>query len=188
MRHALVNALIDAGAEWGDGPVMDIHRGDLATLEQRLDDEPTLVHATVEEVTHGPRFACTLLHIAAAHDDVAIIELLLRHGADVNSRAPEDWKGVTPIFLTLVRGITPTPTRKACSDGCRGAFEALLAAGADLSLRSTHHIGHVHVLCTPLGYALACHEAVRRGKTLGPASYADGTGQIDRMRKLGAPE
>jgi len=30
---------------------MDIHRGDLATLEQRLDDEPTLVHATVEEVT-----------------------------------------------------------------------------------------------------------------------------------------
>jgi hypothetical protein len=109
---------------------MDIHRGDLATLEQRLDDEPTLVHATVEEVTHGPRFACTLLHIAAAHDDVAIIELLLRHGADVNSRAPEDWQGVTPIFLTLVR----------------------------------------------------------RGKTLGPASYADGTGQIERMRELGAPE
>ena len=58
MRHALVNALIDAGAEWGDGPVMDIHRGDLATLEQRLDDEPTLVHATVEEVTHGDLPPC----------------------------------------------------------------------------------------------------------------------------------
>ena len=59
---------------------------------------------------------------------------------------------------------------------------------ADLSLRTTRHIGHVHVLCTPLGYALTCHEAVRRGKTLGPASYADGTGQIERMRELGAHE
>lgn len=188
VRHELVNVLIEAGAEWEDGPVMDIHRGDLAALEQRLRDDPTLVHGTFEEVTRGPRFACTLMHVAAAHDDLAAIALLLRHAADVNARAPEDWRGLTPIYLTLVRGITPTPTRAACADACRGAFEALLAAGADLSLRASCRIGHVDMLCTPLGYALACHEAVRRGKALGSASHADGTAQIERLRELGAPE
>lgn len=188
VRHALVNALIDAGTDWVDDPVMDIHRGDLAALERRLDDDPTLVRATLEEVTYGPRFGCTLLHVAAAHDDVAAIELLLRHGANIDARAPETWKGPTPVFLTLLRGVIPTPTRTACPEACRAAFEALLAAGADLSLRASFRIGHVEVLCSPLGYALACQDAVRRGKAFGAARYADGTRQIERMRELGAPE
>lgn len=187
VRHTLVNALIEAGIEWEDGPVMDIHRGDLAALERRLVDAPTLVSETFEEV-HGPRFTCTLLHIAAAHDDVAAIELLLRNGADVNARAPAIWKGPTPIFLTLVRGITPTPTRATCADACRGAFESLLAAGADLSLQATYRIGHFEALYTPLGYALTCQDAVQRGNVLGAACYADGTGQIERLRELNAPE
>ncbi len=147
-----------------------------------------MVHAAVEEVTGGPRFACTLLHVAAAHNDVAAIELLLRHGADINARAPELYHGPTPVFLTLVRGITPTPTLAASSDGCRDAFEALLEAGANLSLRSHCHFGHVKVDCTPLGYALACHGVVQRGNALGRASQADGSWQIERLQELGAPE
>ena len=56
------------------------------------------------------------------------------------------------------------------------------------SARDQGRIGHVDMLCTPLGYALACHVAVRRGKALGSASHADGTAQIVRLRELGAPE
>ena len=188
VRHELVNMLIEAGATWEDGPVMDIHRGDLESLHRRLDADPELVRADVEELTRGPRLVCTLLHVAAAHNDVAAMDLLLRYGANVNARATEAWRGITPIYLTLVRGITPTPTRKACADACREAFDALLAAGADLSLRANCQIGHVEVVCTPLGYALACHDAVRRGNALGSAGYADGTRQIETMRALGAPE
>jgi hypothetical protein len=188
VRHDLVNTLIEAGVEWEDGPVMDMHRGDLAALERRLDKDSTLVRETFEDTTGGMRLACTLLHIAASRNDVAAIELLLRHGADVNAHAPEDWKGLTPIFLTLVRGITPTPTQEVCADACRDAFEALIAAGADLSLSAKCRIAHFEVWCTPLAYALTCQEAVQRGKVLGSTCYADGTYQIERLRELGAPE
>lgn len=188
VRHELVNTLIEAGVEWQDGPLMDLHRGDLTSLDRRLRDDPTLVNADVEDVTVDGRLVCTLLHVAASRNDVEAIELLLRHDANVNARAPEAWHGMTPLFLTLVRGITPTPTQKACSEACRGAFEALLAAGADLALRAGCQVGHTKVHCTPLSYALNCHEAVQRGLPRGPASYADGTRQIERLRELGAPE
>ena len=52
-RYDVVNALIDAGAEFEDGPRMDIHRGRLDALERRLQKDPSLGHQLFEDSLAG---------------------------------------------------------------------------------------------------------------------------------------
>ena len=58
----------------------------------------------------------TPLHWAAFRDDLAMLKLLLRHGANVNASTREG--GITPLFL-------------ACGNGDPALVEALMKAGAD---------------------------------------------------------
>lgn len=61
----------------------------------------------------------TSLYIAAAWGHDGVVELLLKHGADVNARADGSW----------------TPLHNACDAGHRGIVEKLLAAGAAVDAR-----------------------------------------------------
>jgi ankyrin repeat protein len=92
----LVGALLEAGAEFEDGPVMDLHRGDLTLLRERLARDPGLLHATFDLPYGNPPLRhATLLHVAADFGHLDAAELLLDAGADVNSRVNG---GPTPVF------------------------------------------------------------------------------------------
>lgn len=101
--HTCINLSIDSGADYEDGPVMDIHRGDLAALEDRLDADAGLVDArfTLDYGNHLTLRGSTLLHVAVEYHELDAIALLLEHGADLNARAAVGRNGVggqTPLY------------------------------------------------------------------------------------------
>ena len=191
-RYEFVNVLIDAGADYEDGPYMDIHRGDLSFFERRIQRDPLLIHRIYEDTSHAIPTSGTLLHVAAAHNDPEFVELLLRYGADIDARGPiHDTNGgrrtqivfdgtgrQTPIFHAIGRAF-------GC---CYEAFDRLLRHGPDLSIRAKCYVEGEIMEVTPLGYALARQKM---------GSTEDGTlgheqrevyREIDKLRALGAPE
>ena len=191
-RYEFVNVLIDAGADYEDGPYMDIHRGDLSSLERRIQRDPLLIHQIHEDTSHAIPTSGTLLHVAAAHNDAEFVELLLNYGADIDAIGPIhetndgrrtqiifDGTGEqTPIFHTIGRAF----------GYCYEAFDCLLRHGPDLSMRARCYVGSEIKEVTPLGYALA-----RQRWRSGPDGTPDREQravyrEIDRLRELGAPE
>jgi ankyrin repeat protein len=151
--------LAAGGATRHDLPgVLDILRGRLDSLAERLDADPGLVHRRFPELDCGSTGArrlllqgATLLHVAAEFGSLEAAKLLLDRGAQVNARAAVDDAGIggqTPIFHAVTqfddRGLPVT--------------QLLIDRGADLSVR-VKLPGHYErpdevVECTPLGYAL----------------------------------
>jgi ankyrin repeat protein len=138
--------------------VLDILRGRLDSLAERLDAEPELLNRRFPQLDFGSTAArrlllrgTTLLHVTAEYGNVAAAKLLLDYGADVNAVANVDENGVggqTPIFHAATQfGDWGLPT-----------VELLLERGADLSARAKLP-GHYErpdevVDCTPLEYAM----------------------------------
>ena len=178
-RHECINTLIEAGAVYEDGPVMDIHRGCLEALESRIGGDPSLGSAffnynVVDETVTG----LTLLHIAAAHNETQCAELLLQHGADINAKAQilkDGSGGQTPIYHAI-----GTPR-----GSCYEAFDRLLAKGPDLTVRARmNHDGRIREF-TPLGYALARSDFYPKQLPIPRLTTAR---EIERLRQFGAPE
>ncbi len=190
--HTCVEALIESGATFEDGPTMDIHRGRLGPLEQRLDRCPDLVAArfSLDYGDHLTLRGVTLLHVAVEYHELDAVRLLLRRGADLNARAAIGRNGVggqTPLFHAI-----------GANQGTGWqTFEYLLDQGADLTVRAhiqrnpaaddkvmdCIHKGQDHFFSevdelTPLGYA-RCHES-------GPAWRATRR-EVARLRALQAP-
>ncbi len=178
-RHECINTLIEAGAVYEDGPVMDIHRGRLDALEDRISRDRSLLsshfdYRSVDNMVTG----VTLLHIAAAHNEVRCAQLLVELGAgiDTKARIREDGSGgQTPLYHTI------GSPRGSCYD----VFECLLEMGPDLTVRaSIDHDGEIRQL-TPLGYARARLDFYSRHKPVTRHSLAR---EIEKLRQLGAPE
>ena len=190
--HACVEALVAAGATFEDGPTMDIHRGRLDQLEQRLDRCPDLVAARLwlDYGDHLTLRGVTLLHVAVEYHELDAVNLLMRRGADLNACAEIGRNGVggqTPLFHAI-----------GANQGTGWEiFEYLLDKGADLTVRARIqcnpadddkvmdciHKGQDHFFpevekLTPLGYALR-HES-------GPTWRATPR-EVGRLRALHAP-
>ncbi len=150
--------LAAGGATRYDTPgVLAVLRGRIEILQETLDCDPELVHRRFPVLDIGATAArrltlkgATLLHVAAEYGNVDAAQLLLKRGADVNSRAEIDDVGVggqTPLFHAVTQqrdwGLT--------------VAEFLVNRGADLSQRAKlpgHYERPDEVLeCTPLGYA-----------------------------------
>ncbi|CEJ90318.1 hypothetical protein VHEMI06109 [[Torrubiella] hemipterigena] len=88
------------------------------------------------------RYGCGVLHLAAEAGNLVMIELLLRHGANISARVPY---GKTPLLYAI-------------DANQPAAVEALLAAGADIEEPHRDDYG-----CRPLGFA-ACrgHDEIVR--------------------------
>lgn len=104
--HVCINLLIDLGAVFEDGPVMDIHRGDLDSLATRLEVDAGLVKArfALDYVNHLTLRGSTLLHVAVEFQELDAIALLLEHGADLNARVAVGRNGVggqTPLYHAI---------------------------------------------------------------------------------------
>ena len=68
---------------------MDIHRGRLDQLEERLDRCPDLVSERfwLDYGDHLTLRGVTLLHVAVEYHELDAVRLLLKRGADLNARA-----------------------------------------------------------------------------------------------------
>jgi hypothetical protein len=137
--------------------VLDLLRGRLDLLKERLEADPSLVHRRFADLDFGNSGTRrlqlqggTLLHVTAEFGNVKAAQLLLAHGADVNARADVDGDGVggqTPIFHAVTQ----------FGDYGLDMTRYLVESGADLSVR-TKLPGHYErpdefVECTPMGYA-----------------------------------
>ena len=154
-----MDILISAGGEtkYDVPPVLDLLRGRLDRLAEKIEADPALVHRRFRELDFGNTGArllklrgATLLHVAAEYGNVEAARLLLERGADVNARAVVDEAGVggqTPIFHAVTQFF----------DWGLLVADLLAERGADLSVRAKIP-GHYErpgeiVECTPLGYA-----------------------------------
>ena len=157
---ACMEILLKAGGvtKYDVPPVLDLLRGRLDLLAERLDADPALLNRQFPELEFGATGArrltlraATLLHVAAEYGNVEAAKLLLDCGADVNARATVDESGVggqTPIFHAVTQ----------YGDWGLPVAQLLMERGADLSVRAKLP-GHYErpgevVECTPLGYAL----------------------------------
>jgi len=157
---ACMEILLKAGGvtKYDVPPVLDLLRGRLDLLAERLDADPALLNRQFPELEFGATGArrltlrgATLLHVAAEYSNVEAVKLLLDCGADVNGRAAVDESGVggqTPIFHAVTQ----------YGDWGLPVAQLLIERGADLSVRAKLP-GHYErpgevVECTTLGYAL----------------------------------
>jgi ankyrin repeat protein len=132
-------------------------RGEIESLKNQLDGDPSLVHKRFDELNFGSSGqrsmtlrGGTLLHVAAEYGNAEAAKVLVEHGADVNARAIVDEHGVggqTPIFHAVTQ----------FGDWGYSVAKYLVERGADLSLR-VKLPGHYEqpdeiVECTPREYA-----------------------------------
>ena len=171
---------------------MDIHRGDLATLAQRLQEDSLLVHRTFADTSHAIPTNGTLLHIAAAHNDADFVDLLIGNGADIDAIGPihgpnygrgfqvifDGTGGQNPIYYAIGRAY-------GC---CYEAFDRLLQHGPDLAVRAQCHVDGAIAEVTPLGYALARQRWQSEPDGALNREQREVQREIDRLRALGAPE
>jgi len=127
--NVCVNILIDAGAEYDDGPIMDILRGRADLLKARIDEGPDLVHKRFD-FDYGDHLTLrgtTLLHIAVEYNVRSCVDVLLKQGADLNAQAEMGKNGVggqTPLFHVI-----------GSNQGrCYDMFEYLLEKAPDLNV------------------------------------------------------
>jgi len=154
-----MDILINAGGEtkYDVPPVLDLLRGRLDRLAEKIEADPALVHQRFPELDFGSTGSrllklqgATLVHVAAEYGNVEAARLLLERGADVNARAVVDEAGVggqTPIFHAVTQFF----------DWGLLVAQLLVERGADLSVRAKLP-GHYErpgeiVECTPLEYA-----------------------------------
>ncbi|HTL31058.1 MAG TPA: ankyrin repeat domain-containing protein, partial [Tepidisphaeraceae bacterium] len=157
-KHRCIELLIEAGAEYEDDAVIDIHRGRIDSLRARLTADPSLVHQLFD-LDYGSQLSLrgvTLLHIAAEFNERAAVDLLLERGADLNARAaigPDGLGGQTPIFHVIGSN----------QGSCFPLVEHLLSTRPNLSVRAKIQAnptlydwkkGDDVLDLTPLAYAL----------------------------------
>jgi Ankyrin repeats (3 copies)/Ankyrin repeat len=169
-----IDILLDAGgvSKYEVPSVLDLLRGRIGQLAERLDADPPLLNHRFPELDFGSTAerrlllrGATLLHVAAEYCNVEAAKLLLDRGADANARAAVNEAGVggqTPIFHSATQ----------FGDHGLDVTQLLLDHGADLSVRLKLP-GHYErpdeiVECTPLGYSLLFPGAERKtdGKTV----------------------
>ncbi len=199
--HECVEVLVAGGADFDDGPAMDIHRGRLDLLKARLKESPNLLNARLDfrrGQEYGglyggaPLHRFTLLHLCAEFGEFEAAKFLIELGADVNARSeavPNEGPNCgfgnhTPIYHAVTSNYN-------CSFAI---LQLLVESGADLSIRATVHVPGADVTrqdVTPLGYALSYPNEYLPGPGSDPKAEINTSPHgnvIELLRRNEAPE
>ncbi|MBL7871297.1 MAG: hypothetical protein JNM78_06785 [Cyclobacteriaceae bacterium] len=100
-----INAFVEYGLVFEDKVLLSVLSDDAATLDKHLSDTPEVIHNRYTlRCAFTPLHEATLLHICAEFNHIACAQVLVKHGADVNSKAGLDehgFGGQSPIFHTV---------------------------------------------------------------------------------------
>ncbi len=100
-----IKTFVDYGLEFGDKALLSVLLDNSTELDNQLaSDKNALVQKYSFDCTFTPLYEVTLLHICAEYNHLACAEVLVKHGADINSKAGLDHNGFgghTPVFHTV---------------------------------------------------------------------------------------
>ncbi|MCE7043737.1 ankyrin repeat domain-containing protein [Dyadobacter sp. CY312] len=126
-----IQAFVDYGLEFEDEILLSVLLDNAASLATQLASNANAVNKRYSfECTFTPLYEVSLLHICAEYNHLACAEVLVQHGADVNSKAGIDDQGFgghTPIFHTV------NQNRNKCLD----MMKFLISKQADLTITVT---------------------------------------------------
>lgn len=100
-----IKVFVDYGVEFEDKALLAVLLDNEDLLESEIAEDDEIVAKTYSlDCTFTPLFEATLLHICAEYNHVNCARVLVKHGADVNTKAGFDedgFGGQTPIFHTV---------------------------------------------------------------------------------------
>jgi Ankyrin repeat len=123
-----VKTFVDYGLEFEDKVLLSVLLDDAALLNMQLaTSKKALVMTYSLDSTFTPLYEVSLLHICAEYNHLACAKILVKHGADINSKAGLDdhgFGGHTPIFHTVNQH----------ANACMDMMNYLISQKADLTL------------------------------------------------------
>lgn len=123
-----VQAFVEHGLVFNDKVLLAVLLDDSAALDLLLNAQPDAVHGKhTLRSAYTPLYEASLLHICAEFNHVSCAGILVKHGADINSKAGLDehgFGGQTPIFHTVNQN----------SNRSYEMLEYLLSQSADLKI------------------------------------------------------
>lgn len=100
-----IQAFVDYGLDFEDKVLLSVLLDNAALLNTQLTaDKNAIAKKYSFNCTFTPLYEASLLHICAEYNHLACAEVLVKHGADINSKAGFDENGFgghTPIFHTV---------------------------------------------------------------------------------------
>ncbi|MFN8347352.1 MAG: hypothetical protein U0X91_20275 [Spirosomataceae bacterium] len=100
-----IKAFTEHGLVFEDKVLLSVLLDDAEALDTQLKaDKDAMLRTYTLDCTFTPLFEATLLHICAEYNHLACAQVLVRHGADLNTKAGMDehgFGGQTPIFHTV---------------------------------------------------------------------------------------
>lgn len=123
-----VKVFADYGLNFDDKILLAVLMDDASTLDKQLaNNNEALNNEYTFDCAFTPLYKASLLHISAEYNHVACAEILVKYGADINSKAGIDEKGFggqTPIFHTVNQH----------SDKCIDMMQYLISQSAELTI------------------------------------------------------
>ncbi len=121
-------AFVDYGLDFEDKVLLAVLLDDAASLDTQLNNNPdALKNKYSFDCTFTPLYEASLLHICAEYNHLSCAELLVKHGANINTKAGVDeygFGGHTPIFHTVNQN----------ANKCIDVMNYLISQSADLAI------------------------------------------------------
>jgi len=126
-----VKTFVDYGLDFDDKALLSVLLDDSDQLDIQLTShKDVLLNKYSFDCAFTPLYEVSLLHVCAEYNHLACAEILVKHGADINSKAGLDdngFGGHTPIFHTVNQD----------ANKCVDLLNFLLSKNADLTLTVT---------------------------------------------------
>jgi Ankyrin repeat len=123
-----IKVFAEYGLDFDDKVLLAVLMDDAASLNTLLTKNPeSLKNQYTFDCAFTPLYKASLLHICAEYNHLACAEILVKHGADINSNAGTDEQGFggqTPIFHTVNQN----------ANKCMDVMKFLVSQSADLSI------------------------------------------------------
>jgi hypothetical protein len=123
-----VKAFVDYGLEFDDKVLLSVLLDDSNQLNIQLaSGKDALLKKYSFDCAFTPLYEVSLLHVCAEYNHLACAEILIKHGADINSKAGLDANGFgghTPIFHTVNQD----------ANKCMDVLNFLISKKTDLTL------------------------------------------------------